>query len=1121
MPSENLTVQTNLKYELMLNEKRKQLIETLAQGFAKLAVVIAATFLLPITTSAAPTDVTAVDEVQQVKVVKGKVVDETGEPMIGVTVKARGGKEGTVTDLSGQFQLSTQASQLELSYVGYKSQVVAARDGQTISMKPDHTTLDDVVVVGYGTMKKRDLTGAISSVKQEEIRRAPVLNAMEGLQGKIAGLDITRSSGAAGTSPSVLLRGNRSILGDCSPLYVIDGVAGGSLDNLNPNDIESIEVLKDASSTAIYGSAGANGVIIITTRQGIKGKTQVDFNAYLGVNAWPSFPGTLQGDKWIQFLDERFYQSKGYRPEGTKGTATYMDNLVGNEGLNFTVGTREAMGLTYDEDGNAVYNPAAAQWVSWKDEVIQTGVQQNYNISVRGGGEKLQSYMSMGYQQEKGLYRKDQAQLMTFRSGANYQVNNIVSLGYQSTISYRNRDKRPSRLSKSLTSTPLGKVWNEDGTLNIHPIYDNDTYINIMADDVENVYESNSKNIHLSIAPFVELRPLKGLSLRSMANVGYSNSRNATWDGLNTYYKLSGSQVNKRKADYNTGMSWSVMWQNVLTYNFKLADVHDITLTGISEYGKSFSEKGEAHNEDMNYDVQKWYNLQDGKNPSVKTDYSDKATMAWAARVHYSYLSRYLLTASLRHDGSSVLYKKKRWSTFPSVALAWRMSDENFMDFSKEWLDDLKLRVGYGVTGNANISPYSSQTLVESSANTLNLGGAQVSNYVLTRSVANYDLTWEKSYNWNLGLDFTLLNNRIDGSIELYSTDTKGVLYNRELPTVFGSYNAKTPYTKASNIARIKNRGIEVTLNTRNIQTKDFQWNSTLTFMTNNEKLKEIDLGNSVTVSKLVSLELYLDNPTKTLYGYKKVGIWQQDEAEQAICFDNKPGDVKLLVNGSEGRGLTWDPNYTYTMSETDPDTGARIQKTHYGAFYEDIMATGERKYYTGNSPYSVSSATDRMILGHTTPDWSLGFQNQFIYRDFDLTIQAFMRWGQTINGKSDCLLGVHNTTNIPECFEYWTESNPTNAYPRVHGQSTQAREAMGFVDGSYIKIKNITLGYTLPSALLKKMSISKMRLYATITNPFIWAKEHDLLKGMDPESNCSDEFPLYRTLVFGLNVSF
>ena len=1093
-------------------------------GLLRLSAVSLAAVLLPTTAQASQADAadaTVAVQQQAKKVVKGQVLDENGEPMIGVTVKGKGTPDGTVTDLDGNFSFSTSARQIELSYIGYKSMTVPVGSTGSIAMTPDNTSLDDVVVIGYGSMKKRDLTGAISSVKEEDIRKAPVMNAMEGLQGSIAGLDISRSSGEAGSTPVILLRGNRSINGNNSPLYIIDGITGGNINNLNPNDIESIEVLKDASSTAIYGSAGANGVIIVTTRQGIKGKTQIDFNAYVGINAWPSYPSTLSGDDWIRFMDERYYQSKGYRPTGTPGTAEYMQSLFGETGIGLTMGAREALGLTYDEDGNPIYNPAAAQWVNWRDEIIRTGSEQNYNVSIRGGTEKMKSYMSLGYQKEVGLYRKDKAELLSFRAGTDLQMNNVLALGFQSTISYRNRDSRSSILSKSLTQLPLGRVWDENGELNVHPIADMDAYVNLMANDVDNVYENNSKNFSLSIAPYIEVKPLKGLSFKSIVNVGYNNSRSGVWNGLNTYYKLTGSQDNKRTANYNTNMSWSVMWQNVLTYNFDIGEDHNFTVTAITEYNKSNNELGQMYNENMNYDTQKWYNLQDGKNPTVGTGYTDKTTMAYAARLHYSYLSRYLLTASLRYDGSSVLYEKKRWNTFPSVGVAWRLSDEPFMLSTKKWLDDLKIRVGYGVTGNAGINPYSSLTMVEASANLLSLGGSQVSNYILTQHVANYDLTWEKSYNWNLGLDFSVLNGRIDGSIELYTTDTKGVLYNRTLPTAYGLYNVKAPYTMMSNIARVKNKGIEVTINSRNIKTKDFSWNSTLTFMANNEKLKEIDLGNNTSVSELVSLGLFLDNPIHTLYGYKKEGIWQTSEAEQAICFGNYPGDVKLLANGSQGRGLTWDPNYTYTMSETDPDTGERYQRVHTGAFYEDITETGERKYYTGNSPYSISPATDRVILGHTTPDWSLGFQNQFSWKNFDLTIQAFMRWGQMINGQSNSLLGVHNTTNIPECFDYWTESNPTNSYPRVYSQSNQAKSAMGYVDGSYFKIKNITLGYSLPDKLLKKLSMTKLRVYGTITNPLIIAKEHALLKGMDPESNCSDQFPLYRTLVFGLNASF
>ena len=1088
--------------------------------------------------------------------IKGTVKDTNGEEVIGATILEKGTKNGTTTDLSGSFSLKVSGkAPLVISYVGMKTQEVsvAGKSSVSVVLREENTSLNDVVVIGYGTMKKRDLTGAISQVKQEEIRQAPVLNAMEGLQGKIAGLDITRSSGQAGSSSEILLRGNRSLNGSNSPLYVIDGVSGGSIDNLNPNDIESIEVLKDASSTAIYGSAGANGVIIVTTRQGIKGKTQVDFNAYVGINAWPSFPSTLSGNDYIDFLAEGWYQSRKYGGGGTlpgeKYSSEYMSALLGPDGKNWNNIQLYNIGFQYDKDGervldangNHVYDPSAAKWVNWKNEMIGTGVQQNYNISVRGGGDKMQSYMSAGYQQEKGLYRKDQAQLLTFRAGATYQVNKIISTGFQSTISYKNKNNRSSRLSKSLTSLPLGRVY-YDGTneLTQHPLYmekytqladgsyvqsgieeNNDQYINLMADDADNVYENNTKSLSLNVAPFVEIKPLKGLTFKSLVNVGYGNSRQGIWSGLNTYYKLSGSQTNKTEGNYNTSLSWSYMWQNVLTYNFQINKIHDITLTGITEYGKSNSESGEMYNEYMNYDTQLWYNLQDGKNPTISTDYTDKSTMAYAFRAHYSLLGKYLLTASVRRDGSSVLHKTKRWDTFPAVAVAWRLSDEPFMEFSRNWLDNLKLRIGYGVTGNAYISPYSSLTLVESSANSLSLGGSQVYNYILSQKVANYDLTWEKSYNWNLGIDFAFLNNRIDGSIELYQTDTKDVLYDRTLPTAFGLYNAKAPYKKVSNIARIKNKGIELTLNTRNIVTKDFNWNSTFTFSTNNEQLKEINLGNNVTVDELVSLGLYLGNPTKTLYGYKKLGIWQTDEADKAICFGCRPGDVKLAYNGSQGRGLTWDPSYTYQKQEVDEITGEKYMKTYHGAYYEDNVTTGNRTYYTGNNQYSASPANDRMILGHKTPDWSIGFQNQFSWKGFDLAIMAFMRWGQMIDGQSNCLLSVHNTTNIPACFNYWTDTNPTNAYPRVASQSTQAVEAMGYVDGSYIKVKNITLGYSLSDYLLKKIGMTRCRIYGTITNPFIFAKEHDIMKGMDPESNCSDQFPLFRTLVFGVNLSF
>ncbi len=1042
-------------------------------------------------------------ELQQQKEVRGKVVDERGEPMIGVTVKLKGSSAGTVTDLNGDFVLPAGDRQpIELSYVGYLPMTVQGRAGAVlqVQMKPDTKAMDEVLVIGYGTVRKRDALGAISQVKEADIKLSPVMNAMEGLAGKVAGLDITRTSGAAGSSPTLLLRGYRSLkspsgewVSDCSPLFIVDGVPG-SIDNLNPNDIESIEVLKDASSTAIYGAEGANGVIIVTTRQGVKGKTQVDFNAYVGINAFPSYPSTLTGQKWVDFVVEGYRNSSRYQEsdEADIVNIALLDKL--------------------QNSGNAMDAYNSGQWVNWRDELLQTGVQENYNISARGGTDRGQSYMSLGYQREKGLYRKDKAQMLSFRAGSNYQVNRMLKLGFQSTVAYKNRDNRNSRLSRVLNQIPLGQVWNDDGSLRIHPIEGMDSYINIMADDVPYAYESNSRSFSLTVAPYIELTPLKGLSLRSLLNASASFSRHGKWDGMDTYQELVGTQTpNQRSAEYSTGNGWGYTWQNVLTYKFKPAEEHDVTLTAVTEYGQSHHESGGGTSEEIGFDQFKYYNLQAGDNQKVTTAFSETSKMSYALRASYSFMGRYLLQGSVRWDGASQLYKDKRWCAFPAVSAGWRISDEPFMQQAK-WVSNLKLRVGYGVTGNANIKAYSSLQGVEVSATHVTLGEKDALLYKLTQTVANHDLTWEKSYNWNIGLDYGFLGGRIDGSIEFYDTDTKGVLYTRRLPTGIGSYTAQLPYVMVSNIARIRNRGAELTVNSRNIVNSKFTWTSTVTFSTNKEELKEINVGeNEEVVKSLVSENIFLGEATRPFYYYKKLGIWQSDEADQAACFGKKPGQVKLDVPG-----MVYDPDYTYI--EVDAD-GNEVG-TRKGAYYRpsEDNEDGTHNYYTANSTYTMSQQTDRQIIGKETPDWTLGFQNQFTWNGFDLSIMMQVRWGQMAQGN---LLSRVNSTNQPETYDYWTPTNATNAYPSpFEGNSTDDLTALSYVNTSFIKVKNITLGYTLPHKLLKRVGMTNARIYGTITNPLIISKEHKLLKGMDPE-NPTDQFPLYKTLVFGVNVSF
>jgi len=988
-------------------------------------------------------------------------------------VQVQGTTTGTITDFDGKFSLNVPTNAtLVVSYIGYQTQNIKVGNQRDlkIALKPDNKLLDEVVVIGYGTVKKRDLTGAVSSVKSEDIKMAPVTNAMEALQGKVAGLDITRSSGAAGEEPTVLLRGNRSLNAKCDPLYIIDGIPG-SIAALNPNDIQSIEVLKDASSTAIYGSAGANGVVIITTKQADKGKVQVDFDAYFGVNTSPSFPKAYSGQAWLDYLEAGYYGANGKHSES-------RDELLTAFSLN-------------PEQLNPYID--AGKWVDWNDEALHTGTQENYNISIRGGNDKIQGYLSAGYNREKGIYKNDQNELYTMRMGTTIQISSWIKAGVQSILSWSDRDSRGSRLNKTFDMIPLGDVYNEDGSINTHPIEGN-SMVSILADDVRGVYEKNKKTLRVTVNPFVELTPIKGLTIKSLISGNVTSDRTGEFQNENTYMNLTGSGNGEKQASYSTGLYYNYRWQNVATYNFKLKEDHDITVTGISEWSKSRTEASMASNAGFNVDSYLYYHLYSGTKPGVSSSYKETMMMSYAARLNYTYKGRYLVTVSNRWDGASQLADK--WCSFPSAAIGWRISDEPFMESTQDWLNNLKLRIGWGVTGNANIDPYVTVTSATAVENKLDLGSGNLAMSSMTKAWGNKNLTWEKSYNTNIGLDVSLFNGRIDLAVDWYNTNTKGVLFARPLPVSLGAFDAKNAFTMMSNIASINNKGWEVSLTTRNFTGKEFQWTSTLTFATNKEKLQSINLGSSTSVSELVALNLYLGCPAKgTLYGYKYAGIWQEDEAEVAALFKRKPGQIKL---------------------ETE-----RVKQDGTGYYYIDEK-TGDRKDITASDPYNYSDK-DRMILGDNTPDFTIGFQNTFNWKNFDLNILANMRWGQTVNADMLGFYKYGKKVNLPETYDYWTPENPGGYFPQPDIKGNEKDVALGslsIVDASYIKIKNITLGYTLPMKLCNKMGLQRVRVYGTISNPFIFAKS-DLLEDVDPETGGSDSYPLYKQMVFGVNVSF
>ncbi|WP_353135550.1 TonB-dependent receptor [Pseudopedobacter sp.] len=985
--------------------------------------------------------------------VTGTVKDKDGNPLPGVIIQVKGSSLSTVTNENGIYNLNLPVGNevLVFNYLGFKKKEVSAagQSNLNIILEEDISKLDEVVVIGYGTVKKRDLTGAVSSVKSEEITANPVSNVMESLQGRVAGLDIQRTDGRSGAEPTVLLRGRRSISANEAPLYVIDGIPGGSITSLNPNDIESIEVLKDASSTAIYGSEGANGVIIITTKKASGEKVQIDVNSYYGVNEVSKYPKALIGDSWLQYQQDKYFNTHG----------SYANNL---SDLNISTPAINAI--------------ESQQWLDWTESTFQTGIQQNHHISVRGGTAKTQGYLSLGYIGEEGVYKNDKLNTYNVRAGADNKFSDAFKVGIISTFNYRDQNRTNSRINKAFSTYPLGTAYTPDGSVNFKPIEGDDATISLIANYAPGVLVNNGKNFNLQINPYVEITPIKNLSIRSNFGAQFSNGRSGYFASERSYNLAIENKP--KEASYETNLGYSYIWENIVNYNFTLNRNHNFTVTGVSSWQDNRRENSSIVGTGLDYDEFIYYNIGALQQITSKSSsfYGTKK-LSFAGRLNYSYKGKYLLTLTNRWDGASQLVQK--WASFPSVAAAWRISDEGFMSPTKDWLSNMKLRAGYGVAGTANVNAYQTDTEVTSRNLNMTLGGSNILPiYVLKAALGNKDITWERAYNTNIGLDMSFFKDRLEVVMDYYRTKTEGILYVRRMPTTAGGVDAKNPYTKLSNIADSKNSGFELAINSRNVIKKDFKWNTALTFTKAKEKLLGIDLGDGITAEDLVSEGLFIGRPIGTFYGYKKIGVWQTDEATEAAKYGAKPGDIKLATN-------------------------------------EKFDANGVSD--NGIHPYSAS---DRMVLGKSNPDWTLGLQNNFSYKNFDLGVFVTARYGQMIDAD---ILGYYNTLAQPAMYNYWTPTNPTNDYPSPEltpGISSTYQSALTFVDGSYFKIKNITLGYTLPKQMLSKVGIGRARIYGTAYNPIIFSKSH-LLRDIDPETGGSDQFPLYKQFVFGINLSF
>lgn len=1040
---------------------------------ATAAFGLSALLCVPVCSYAADAQAKAVpaQAVQQGHTVKGKIVDENGEPMIGVTVRVNGGKAATVTDLDGNFSLNARpGDMLEISYVGYKTANVRAKSSaMNIQMEADVTGLDDVVVIGYGTVKKRDLTGAVTTMKNEDITIAPTGNVMEALQGKVAGMDITKSSGQIGAGVNILLRGSRSIYGDNSPLFIIDGLPG-SMDDVNPNDIESVDVLKDASSTAIYGSAGANGVVIITTKRGQTGKVNINFDAYYGFSGSPEYKHGMTGQEWTDYFSEAYAYKNGQYP------ANISALLSGNQ--------------AYID----AYNNG--QWIDWADEAMGgTATTQKYSLSVTGGTEKTKIYASVMYNRDQGLLENEVRDKYSMRLNLDQQLFKWAKMGVTSSINYSKHNRGENHtFTKSLTSFPLGQAYNEDGEINYEYI---DNQYTPLGDYIENQYVNNTKMTYINATGYLELTPVKGLTLRTQLNTGISHQRRGLYWGAEAN-ALRPTYAGTPAAQWNDIDNYNLNWENIISYNLTVARDHDFGITGVSSWQHNTTESITADAGGQDLDVWTFWRMMSGTEFRNESGYSQTKKMSYAVRFNYSYKGRYLFTFSNRWDGVSFFSKGNKWDSFPAGAIAWRISDEPFMKSTRSWLDNLKLRVGAGITGNSGITKnlgvsgtsagndehggvgmlgavgaYATQTQVYKYPSAgISLNGQAVPFVQYLSPYGNASLGWEKSYNWNFGIDFSVLGGRIDGSLDYFTTVTRGLLFNRTMPVTSAATGWGSPLNSWENIAKTSNQGFEFTINSRNIVTKDFRWNTTLTGTWGREKIESLPSGD------IIAENLFVGQPIKAIYDYKYAGIWGTNTPQSVLdAYGVKPGWVMIETNDKDGDG--------------------------------------------GVHPYSED---DRKILGHQNPNWILGLNNTFTYKGFDLTVYVMGRFGQTIY--SD-LMGQYTaksdiTQNQISGIDYWTEDNQGAYFPRpgTGDEQTTGITALRIYDGSFIKIKNITLGYTLPKSITRHALIEKCRFYFTAYNPWIFAMD-SMLDGTDPEMGGSDVFPTYKQYVFGVNLTF
>ena len=1035
----------------------------------KTALFVGLCFLGMVSAQQASAATESVASVQQTKQVTGQVNDSQG-PLIGATVMEKGTNNGTVTDFDGKFSLNVSAgATLVVSYVGYVSQEVKASDGMNVTLKEDGHIVNEVVVIGYGTQRREAVTGSVANIGGEKLNQVAATNAAQALQGRVAGVLMTQTGSKPGDEMQIRIRGQRSLSASNDPLIVLDGIPFmGSLSDINPSDIKSMDILKDASATAIYGSRGANGVIIITTVKGSQGTpAKVTYNGYVSFKTvFHKYP-MMDGPTY-----NKFRQYAGL----------YQNSLDENENTN----------------------------TDWQDLYYQTGVSHNHDISVAGGTNGGSYSFGAGYYKDESVVPTEGYNRISVRGNFDQKVGKWFRFGLSTNTSYR-KTEGVNNMYAVLASTPISSPYDANGNLKRYNALPADDQVVVTKETVERdkeVWLSENKGIGTYNTLFAELKCpwIEGLSYRVNVGLNYRTSKSGSFTGTGINNK-DANAVNGGSVYENQTRNWAV--ENLLTYDRTFAEKHNLNVVAMYSAEETAYEQSGASAQDIPADYFQYYALDKATGQANLTGYNywKSGLVSWMGRVMYSYDNKYMLSVALRSDASSRLAEGHKWHTYPAVSAGWNIAREAFME-NLTWIDNLKLRVGYGETSNQSINPYS--TLGGLAVRNYNFGDTYKAGYYVN-ALPNPELGWEYSKTWNFGLDFSLFSGRLYGSIEYYTQKTNDILLDVSLPSTSGV----SSYT--GNIGNTENKGWELTLNGIIIDNKNgWNWEAGINLYQNRNKLTKLtgavdENGNPVPDK---ANRWFIDYPIDVIYDYEYEGLWNQE-------------DIKTGPDGKTN------------LEILEPGGNLGMIKVKY---------TGD--YDANGMPVRQIGEDDRQVMS-MEPDLIGGFNTTVGYKGFDLTvIGAFQIGGKLIsaihsaNGYLNMLTGRRGQLDVT----YWTEQNTGAKYPKPggiqSGDNPKYGSTLGYFNAGYLKFRAITLGYNFDNLkCVKDFGISRLRLYATVQNPFVLFSPFNNESGLDPETNswanqntavAVDGYtgkhkmpivgyntPATRNFIFGLNVTF